>query len=85
MDYTTAHASTLQMQLKPSRAKFFKGNKNIIIFMQSPHIGMTHVVAIRHQMRQGPIYVRSQYHGCSSPGDASQGIRNHDLDLVKPR
>ena len=30
--------------------------------------------------------LRSQYHGCWCPGDArSQRIRNHDIDLVKPR
>ena len=30
--------------------------------------------------------LHSQYHGCWCPGDArSQGINNHDIDLVKPR
>ena len=50
------------------------------------HINMTQVVEILPQVRQGPTILHSQYHGCWCSGDArSQGISNHDFDLVKPR
>ena len=41
------------------------------------HTDMTQVVEILPHVWQGP----TQYHGCNA---RSQGISNHDIDLVKP-
>ena len=50
------------------------------------HTDRTEVVDIFPCVFQRPTVVYSQYHGCWWPGDAmSQGISNHDIDLVKPR
>ena len=60
--------------LNPLRANFFRGNITIYLhFMSFIHIDMTQ-----------DLY--SQYHGCWCPGNVrSQGISNHDIDLVKLR
>ena len=44
---------------------------------------MTKEVEILRHIRQEHTILRSQYHGCTCPGDASiQGISNHDVESV---
>ena len=65
---------------------FFRGNKSIYLhFVSFINIDMTQAVEILSQVRQELTY-SSQYHQCWCPGNVrSQGISNHDIDLLKPR
>ena len=68
-------------------AKFFRVNINMYLNSISfLHIDKTRVAEIPPHVRQSLPIVHSQlYHGCWWLGDArSQGINNHDSDLVKP-
>ena len=48
------------------------------------HANTTQLKFLLEQDKDLPI-LQNQYHGCWCPGDArSQGISNHDIDLVKP-
>ena len=71
--------------VNPLHAKFFRENKNMHLhFMSFLHNNKTQVVEIPPQDKDLPT-LHDQYHGCWWPGDArSQGISNHDFDLVKP-
>ena len=73
-------------QVNPLRAKFLIGNMNIYLHLMSfLHTNKTQVVEIPPRVGQVPANLHNQYHGCWCPGDArSQGISNHDIDLVKP-
>ena len=49
------------------------------------HTNKTHGVEILLEEDKDLPILHNQYHGCWCPGDArSQGINNHDIDLVKP-
>ena len=76
------HQMKRSVVINPLRAEFFRRNMNIYLhFMSFLHTNKTQVVEIPPQIRQGPD---NQYHGCWCPGDdRSQGISNHDIDLVK--
>ena len=71
--------------LKPFTCHFFRENIKIYLhFMSFLHANKTQVVEIPPRVRQGSAYSTYQYHGCWCPGDVrSQGISNHDIDLVK--
>ena len=66
-------------------AKFFRKYINMHLqFLSFLYIDMAQVVEILSRVRQ--VHTSSQYHGGWCPGDIrSQGISNHDTDLVKPR
>ena len=68
------------------RDKFFRGNINTYLhFMPFLHTEMLKIIEILSRMRPGLI-LHNQYHGCWCPcGARSQGISNHDIDLVIPR
>ena len=69
------------------RDKFSRANMNLNLqFIVFLHTDVTQVVEIRLDRGQVPTHFtyNSQYHGWWWPGDArSQGISNHDIDLVK--
>ena len=71
------------MHLNSLHAKIFKRNINMYLqFLPFLHSDMTQVVAILSHEILPSLYI--QHHGCCWPGDArSQGIGDHDIDLVK--
>ena len=73
--------------LNPLHAKFFRRNINICLqFMSFLRNDMTQVVEILLQVRQGPNHFIYWILWLLMSWDArSQGISNHDIDLVKPR
>ena len=65
---------------------FSEGTKTYLHFMSFLHIDMAQLVGILSSVRQGLQILYYQHHGRWCPGAArSQGISNHDIDLIKPR
>ena len=69
------------------RATFFGEKINIYLhFMSFLHTNKTQIVEMPPRVKQGPAYSTQSISWLlmSCPGDArSQGISNHDIDLVK--
>ena len=73
------------LHLKPLRAKFFRGNKNIYLHLVPfLHTDMTQAVEILPLVRPELTCSAYQYHGCWCSGNARcQRISNHDIYNVK--
>ena len=68
------------------RVRFFRGNINIYILCHSSTLIWHRYLKSFLKLDKDLHILHNQYHGCWRPGNArSQGITNHDTDLVKQR